>query len=264
VSKISLILGIVVVVIAAVVIYRYTGSASPEPVVEETPPPTLVIEEPEPEPVPPPSVEAREPVDGETRAEPRPPLPETVAEADALLRDQLGDEVEPALREVLDYDYLLGKIVTAADLIYREKNPISQLPFLRRSDRLMVERKGAELYLSEQNYTRYTKWVDTLENLDVAVLADTQDYLSPLLGTAFEELGIVDRDWATTKTETLDYLIGLEVPETPPKLVQAGDLYIYADPELEALPPTHKAFIRMGPDNARRVQAKLREIRDAL
>ncbi|MCL4837280.1 MAG: DUF3014 domain-containing protein, partial [Thermoanaerobaculia bacterium] len=38
----------------------------------------------------------------------------------------------------------------------------------------------------------------------------------------------------------------------------------FADPELEALPPAAKHLLRLGPDNARRVQEKLRALAAAV
>jgi hypothetical protein len=43
--------------------------------------------------------------------------------------------------------------------------------------------------------------------------------------------------------------------------VQPKVLYEFADPALEALPSGQKILLRMGPENAARVKAKLREIR---
>jgi hypothetical protein len=40
--------------------------------------------------------------------------------------------------------------------------------------------------------------------------------------------------------------------------------YEFADPELSALSSGQKALVRMGPENARRVKAKLRELRAAI
>ena len=48
---------------------------------------------------------------------------------------------------------------------------------------------------------------------------------------------------------------------TGPELVQPKVLYAYADPTLEARSSGQKILMRMGPANAERVKAKLREIR---
>ncbi|HKO66785.1 MAG TPA: DUF3014 domain-containing protein, partial [Burkholderiaceae bacterium] len=49
--------------------------------------------------------------------------------------------------------------------------------------------------------------------------------------------------------------------KAPIVLVQPKVLHQYADPELEALSAGQKAMIRVGPDNASVLKAKLREIR---
>ena len=44
-------------------------------------------------------------------------------------------------------------------------------------------------------------------------------------------------------------------------LVRPNVMYIYADPTLEALPAGQKLLIRMGPENAAAIKAKLTELR---
>ena len=43
-----------------------------------------------------------------------------------------------------------------------------------------------------------------------------------------------------------------------------GGLWAFSDPAVERLSPAQKHLVRMGPDNAALVQAKLRELADAL
>jgi hypothetical protein len=55
----------------------------------------------------------------------------------------------------------------------------------------------------------------------------------------------------------------LQTPEitTPVQLTQPKVFYEFADTELEARPAGQKLLIRMGPENARAIKAKLREFR---
>jgi hypothetical protein len=46
--------------------------------------------------------------------------------------------------------------------------------------------------------------------------------------------------------------------------VRDEELYVFADPALEALSEVEKHLVRMGPRNERIVQAKARELREAL
>ena len=43
-------------------------------------------------------------------------------------------------------------------------------------------------------------------------------------------------------------------------LKMSGIVYAYADPRLEGLSPAQKQLLRMGPENVKAIQAKLREI----
>jgi hypothetical protein len=60
-------------------------------------------------------------------------------------------------------------------------------------------------------------------------------------------------------------LLDTPVPSDPIAVVPGkGATYAYKDPALEALAPIQKQLLRMGPDNVRRVQARLRAIRAEL
>ena len=58
----------------------------------------------------------------------------------------------------------------------------------------------------------------------------------------------------------------LAAPElvAPPELVQPKVLYEFAEPQLQSRSAGQKIMMRMGPENAKRVKAKLREIRREL
>ncbi len=62
----------------------------------------------------------------------------------------------------------------------------------------------------------------------------------------------------------IDHLLATPTVKTPIALVQPKVLYRYADPELEALSSGQKAMIRVGPDNAAVLKAKLREVRNEI
>ncbi|GMU06211.1 DUF3014 domain-containing protein [Corallococcus caeni] len=54
------------------------------------------------------------------------------------------------------------------------------------------------------------------------------------------------------------------LPKAPVELTPKGALYVYADPSLEALGAAEKHLLRMGPENMRKLQAKLTELAAAL
>ena len=59
-------------------------------------------------------------------------------------------------------------------------------------------------------------------------------------------------------------LLRTPVLEGEVELEPKGIVYTFADPKLEELTAAQKQFLRMGPQNVRTIQAKLREIADYL
>jgi len=54
------------------------------------------------------------------------------------------------------------------------------------------------------------------------------------------------------------------VLDEPAQVEQLIVTYAWADERIEALSGAQRHFLRMGPDNVRRIQGKLRELRAAL
>ena len=59
-------------------------------------------------------------------------------------------------------------------------------------------------------------------------------------------------------------LLATPVPTGREALIQPSVRFLYQDETLEGLDSAQKQLMRMGPDNARRVQQKLRELETAL
>jgi hypothetical protein len=121
--------------------------------------------------------------------------------------------------------------------------------------------EGESVVLGAANYARYTPWVEMVESLDAASTAALYKRLYPQFQSAYEELGNPDKYFNDRVIEVIDHL--LSAPEAPATiaLTQPNVYYEFADPALEAQSSGRKLLLRMGPGNAARVKAKLREIR---
>ena len=120
-------------------------------------------------------------------------------------------------------------------------------------------------YLADPvSYERYAPFVELLESVNMADLAAIYQQQQPLFQQAYVELGYPDGDFNLRLLEIVDLLLAApEVPQ-PVRLLKPEAYYLFADPELEALPAGARLMIRMGSDNAGRVQARLREFKAAL
>jgi hypothetical protein len=192
------------------------------------------------------------------------PPPATIAETDDYLRKTLVADEEnapPLLAKILNQDNLIYKLATAADLITRGKNPNSQLQFLQPDKGIVVIRKDQRTYLSTESYARYEPLVDLLESFDSRHVVRVYKLLRPFVSAAYDELGNEGIRWQDTEAGVLDMFITAPLPEAEPELIGDGDIFIFADPNLEDLGYTRKAMVRMGPENLRRVQNKLSEMK---
>ena len=192
------------------------------------------------------------------------PLP-SLDESDSLVRQELGSLTHhPVAARTSGVSHLVRKAVTAADLMYRNQNPFSQLFFFQPDGAVQVDREADQIFLSENNYSRYEGLVTALESLDERKVLRFYQFFLPLIGEAYDELAYPDMSWKTTLDGALDSIIS--APEIDGRVEVIGEhgVYMFAQEELEALPPLQKLMIRMGPDNARRVKEKVKGMRRIL
>ena len=86
----------------------------------------------------------------------------------------------------------------------------------------------------------------------------------PLALEAYRELGYLDQPFGAIFVKAIDTL--LRTPVVAGRIALNADSvnYTYVDRRLEVLPPAQKQLLRMGPQNARKVQNKLRELARAM
>jgi hypothetical protein len=124
-----------------------------------------------------------------------------------------------------------------------------------------VDRDGEEFVIGSANAARYAPYVRALESVDAKQLAGVYLRFYPWFQQAYEELGYPKGYFNDRLVTVIDHLLATPEPKGPVKLVQPKVLYQFADPELEALSAGQKALLRVGPENSRRIKAKLRALR---
>src|SRR5690606_7129227 len=119
--------------------------------------------------------------------------------------------------------------------------------------------------LSEENFQRYNKYVESFTAIDPAALAAVYKRYYPLLEEAFNEMGLkAKNNFHSVMINAIDTLLAAPVIEEDIILVRPKVFYQYADPALEKLPPIQKLLLRMGPENAHKLKAHMQEVRTHL
>jgi hypothetical protein len=206
----------------------YSLTREPDPV-HEIPPPSVVlepvVEEDSPEPWP------EEPVPDET---PPPPLP-------------LLDESDEWINQELDA--LTSRQVPA---------PIN--PIKGPEGKFIVSTEGETMRISLDNSTRYEAYTSLLQQVDSTTLSGVYKHYYSLFQQAWEN-NAGEGLFNERLLEVIDHLLATPDIDGDIYLVKPEAVYLYEDPELEALSAGQKVLLRMGPDNAAVVKAKLVEIR---
>ena len=112
-----------------------------------------------------------------------------------------------------------------------------------------------------KNFARYEPMVNALRKLDMQRVADVYLRFYPLFQGAYQDLGYPNGYFNDRLVAVIDSLLAAPEPAGPIELTRPNVLYTFSDPTLEALPAGQKLLIRMGPDNAAVIKAKLRELR---
>ncbi len=156
------------------------------------------------------------------------------------------------------------KIVATVDGLARQDIAARMNPAKKPAGEFVTAGSGDALVLGAANFARYTPWIELVDSLDADATAALYKRLYPQFQTAYENLGNPDGYFNDRVIEVIDHI--LTAPEAPATiaLVRPNVLYEFADPALEAQSAGRKLLLRMGPGNAARVKAKLKEIRDRI
>jgi hypothetical protein len=219
-------------------------------------------DEPKPEPAaqtqPAPSVQppVQHPIDQDAAEKPLPNL----ASSDAEVQESLVGALGRSLEQVLVPKDIVRHTVVTIDNLPRKKVAIQLRPFKPASGELTVT-PGGEPTLSPDNGERYAAFMTVVKSADVAQVVSVYRHFYPLFQQAYVDLGYPDGYFNDRLVEVIDHLLATPDVTGPIKLTQPSVFYQYADPSLEERSAGQKAMIRLGPQNAALVKAKLRELR---
>ncbi|CAB9495975.1 DUF3014 domain-containing protein [Alteromonas macleodii] len=263
-----IIVGILLIVILAVVFWP--SDEEPEPVItpepEVTEPEVTAPQEPEIfEPTQPaPTVELEEKDDVEPLPEPVEPDPEPLDTSDpavkaSLIESSSADE-ETVNRMLVNEGLIQRFVVSVTNLANDEMAPNHQL-LTPPEQNFRVYSQAGKQWIDAASYKRYTPYVDMLESFDNEALLNIYGIYKDDIQAKFAEIGNPDQDFNSVLLEAIDQL--LDTPEVPVPVEVYTDsvAYKYADDRLENLNEPQKQLLRTGPDNMRRIKAKLRELK---
>jgi len=227
----------------------------PSPPVVETPAPEPAPTLPEPEPLP-------------VLPEPD-PVPAIVLPALNGSDDFVREQVEVLSRDgsldwLLATNELLRKFTVMLENAASGELPRDPVAFLAPREAFSVVVQDGRTYVNPASYARFDRVAGVFAALDADQALAFVRLVEPLLADAYAEIGLRDVDVDGRLRDAVDLLLATPTPIGPVELTQPSVMYQFADPALEALAPTQKLLLRMGPENGAAVRAKLEEVRALL
>ena len=175
----------------------------------------------------------------------------TLDNSDALLREKLVDLMGRApFSELVLPVALVRRIVATVDNLPRETAPRRVIPLA-----------AVPGVYEPSNFERYAPYVRVLEAIDEKALVADYARAYPLFQQAYVELGFPGKQFNDRLLQALDDLLATPELDAPLELVRPRVHYEFAAPDLETRSAGQKMLLRIGPQNAARVKAKLLLVR---
>ncbi len=199
---------------------------------------------------------------------PPPAKPLAASEVGQALTDLLGRK---AVASFLQLDDFPRRMAATVDNLGRAHVPTALWPVNPTPGRFTVEERDGGSVIAADNAARYTPFVLLAESVDASRAADLYVRMYPLLQRSYQELGYPKGYFNERVLAMIDLLLATPAVESP--RVQLAEVkgpvpslrpwvrYEYADPALESLTAGQKILLRVGPVNARRLKAKLVQLR---
>ncbi|WP_432743394.1 DUF3014 domain-containing protein [Methylobacter sp. G7] len=184
--------------------------------------------------------------------------------SDALLRQEI-EGISPAFSEWLNVDQLIRKYVVMANDFSQELRLEKHLRFLKLEQPFTVDPNNESSFIAMKSYRRYDRLAAAINGMDVQATLTVYKKFRPLLLQVFSEFSYpVEYRLDDILTKAAAVILAAPVMDGKIAVVKHAVNYKFADPQLEVLSPIHKQMLRMGPENTRIIQHKLRSLVEGL
>lgn len=170
-----------------------------------------------------------------------------------------------AVIRLLADEQLIRSIVVFVDNVNRGGFPQTGLPYKRMTQEMPVRNIDENLFVMDESaHARFDRVIDTFVAVDTEQAMVLYRTLQPLFQQAYAEIGYRNVDFSDTLRSAINSVLRSPTSEGPYQLVKPSVMYLYADANIENMAEVQKQLIRIGPENTRKLKAKLREFAERL
>lgn len=184
--------------------------------------------------------------------------------SDEPLREQVT-KLSPGLLQWLNTDNLISKYLVIVNDFSQGLRIDNHMRFLKPDQPFTADQNDQRTVIATKSYQRYNKLAAAIDAMDVPATLAVYKKFKPLLMQVFTEFSYPeDTGLEDIFIKAAAEILAAPVIEEPIALIKPSIRYKFADPRLEALNPVHKQMIRMGPENTRIIQSKVRMLVEEL
>ncbi len=170
---------------------------------------------------------------------------------------------EQLLKFVLPAD-IVQKIVLTIDNLPADSMSMQYRAVVATPGTFLIERRDGEPAISARNARRYDAFVAFASGLDSQRLVAVYKRFYPQFQKTYRSIGYPDGHFNDRVVQAIDDLLSAPSPAGAIFLDQPRVLYEYAETSLERRSVGQRMMIRVGPEHAAKLKAKLRELRALL
>jgi hypothetical protein len=171
----------------------------------------------------------------------------------------------PQFRRWVAEGDLVRRWVVVTDNLAEGVSPRKPLAFLAPTRPFSTTSQGGRIVMARASYERYDEFAGMVGSIDAQAAARVYREMHGALEAAYRALGYPGASFDRVTARALQRIVAAPIRDGEVEVVPVeGNLYAFADPRLERLGAVEKHLLRMGPRNARVVQAKAREVLNAL
>lgn len=182
-------------------------------------------------------------------------------QSDAYVRDLIRTlSQHPIVVNLLTTDQLIRTFAVSVMNLAEGETPSRHLYTIKPEAKFQIRRERGRTLMDPRSYSRYDAHAAAVDGIDPAGAARVYDTLQPRIEEAYREVAGANADFDRALERAIVKLLETPVVEGDIAVKERIEGYAYADPSLESLSRAQQHLLRMGPENMRIVQEKLRVI----
>ncbi|MGY6276023.1 DUF3014 domain-containing protein [Methylomonas sp. MgM2] len=186
-------------------------------------------------------------------------LPE-LAKSDSTFREAVL-AISPGLAPWLKTKQIIRRYVTIANDFSQGLWLEKHMRFLKHAQPFSVDKTDQGVFIAKESYHRYDALASAIDAIDAKKAMAVYQRYKPLLQEVYDGFGYPpERPLEDIFLKSASQILAAPVIEQPIAVVRPSVYYKFANDKLEKLSPVSKQMLRMGPNNTRVIQDKVRQL----